>query len=73
MYLINVLHIPNVLAAARDLSTTELFKQQNVVLSEEWSTSVSVGDNVDFILNPNDKPGHEEGDIVKDKHSDDNN
>ena len=58
---------PNVvLATARYLSTTELFKQQNVVLSEEWNTSVGVGDNVDFIVNPNDKSGHEEGDIVKD-------
>ena len=50
-----------VLAAARYLSTTELFKQHNFVLSEEWNTSVGVGDSVDFTLNPNDKPGHEEG------------
>ena len=61
------------LAAARYLSTTELFKQHNVVLSEEWNTSVGVGGSVDFIVNPNDKPGHEKGDIVKDKPSDDNN
>ena len=42
-------------------------------LTEEWNNSVGVGDNVDLIVNPNDKPGHEEGDIVKDKPSDDNN
>ena len=61
------------LAAARYLSTTKLFKQQNVVLSEEWNNSIDVGDSVNFIVNPNDKPGHEEGDIIKDKPSDDNN
>ena len=72
-YLYETIRSKVLLAAARYLSTTELFKQQNVVLSEEWNTSVGVGDSVDFIVNPNDKPGHEEGDIVQDKPSDDNN
>ena len=60
------------LAAARFLSTTELFKQQNVVLSDERDSRVGVGDSVDFIVNLNDKDVHE-GDIIKDKPSDETN
>ena len=50
---------PNVvLEAARYLSNTELFKQEKVVVSEDWVNSVSrTGTiNVNFIVNPNDKP-----------------
>ena len=50
---------PNVvLEAARYLSNTELFKLEKVVVSEDWVNSVSrTGtDNVNFIVNPNDKP-----------------
>ena len=61
-YLYVTIRTKVVLAAARYLSTTELFKQATkFVLSEEWNTSVGVGDSVDFTLNPNDKPGHKEG------------
>ena len=50
---------PNVvLEAARYLSDTELFKLEKVVVSEDWVNTVSrTGtDNVNFIVNPNDKP-----------------
>ena len=46
------------LEAARYLSNTELFKLEKVVVSEDWVNSVSrTGtDNVNSIVNPNDKP-----------------
>ena len=50
---------PNVvLEAARYLSTTELFKLEKVVVSEDWVNSVArTGtNNVNFIVNPNDEP-----------------
>ena len=50
---------PNVvLEAARYLSTTELFKLEKVVVSEDWVNSVSRtgSNNVNFIVNQNDKP-----------------
>ena len=50
---------PNVvLEAARYLSNTELFKLEKVVVSEDWVNTVSrTGTvNVNFIVNPNDKP-----------------
>ena len=50
---------PNVvLEAARYLSTTELFKLQKVVVSEDWVNSVArTGtNNVNFIVNPNYEP-----------------
>ena len=50
---------PNVvLEAARYLSNTELFKLERVVVSEDWVNSVSRTGavNVNFIVNPNDKP-----------------
>ena len=50
---------PNVvLEAARYLSTTELFKLEKVVVSEDWVNSVSRtgSGNVNFIVNPNDEP-----------------
>ena len=50
---------PNVvLEAARYLSNTELFKLEKVVVSEDWTKSVSGtgSDNVNFIVNPNDEP-----------------
>ena len=57
------------LEAARYLSTTELCKQQKVVLSEEWNSSVGSNDAVDLIVNPNDKlctdTIPDEGDIFK--------
>ena len=46
------------LEAARYLSTTDLFKLEKVVVSEDWVNSVSrtgSGD-VNFIVNPNDEP-----------------
>ena len=50
---------PNVvLEAARYLSTTELFKLEKVVVSEDWVNSVArTGtNNVNFIVNPSDEP-----------------
>ena len=50
---------PNVvLESARYLSNTELFKLENVVVSEDWVKTVSrTGTvNVNFIVNPNDNP-----------------
>ena len=50
---------PNVvLEAARYLSNTELFKLEKVVVSENWTNSVSGtgSDNVNFFVNPNDEP-----------------
>ena len=50
---------PNVvLEAARYLSTTELFKLEKVVVSEDWVNSVTAtgSGNVNFIVNPNDEP-----------------
>ena len=50
---------PNVLLeAARYLSTTELFKLEKVVVSEDWVNSVArTGtNNVNFIVNPNGEP-----------------
>ena len=50
---------PNVvLEAARYLSNTELFKLEKVVVSVDWVNTVSrTGTiNVNFIVNPNDKP-----------------
>ena len=50
---------PNVvLEAARYLSNTELFKLEKVVLSEDWVYTVlrTGTDNINFIVNPNDKP-----------------
>ena len=52
-YLYETIRPKVVLAAVRFLSTTELFKQQNVVLSDEWDSRVGVGDSVDFIVNLN--------------------
>ena len=40
-YLYETIRPKAVLAAARYLSTTKLFKQQNVVLSEEWNNSIT--------------------------------
>ena len=49
---------PNVvLEAALYLSNTELFKQQKVSLSEDWVNSVKGSTDVNFIVNPTDKPG----------------
>ena len=50
---------PNVvLEAARYLSTTEIFKLEKVVVSEDWVNSVTRtgSSNVKFIVNPNDEP-----------------
>ena len=50
---------PNVvLEAARYLSTTEIFKLEKVVVSEDWVNSVTrtCSGNVNFIVNPNDEP-----------------
>ena len=50
---------PNVvLAAARYLSTTELFKLEMVVVSEDWVNSVTRtgSGNFNFIVNPNNEP-----------------
>ena len=50
---------PNVvLEAARYLSTTEFFKLEKVIVSENWVNSVSRtgSGNVNFIVNPNDEP-----------------
>ena len=46
------------LEAARYLSTTELFKLEKVVVSEDWVNSVSRtgSGNVNYIVNPNDEP-----------------
>ena len=72
-YLYETIRPRVVLEAARYLSTTELCKQQKVVLSEEWNSSVGLTDAVDFIVNPNDKlctdTIPDEGDILKNETS----
>ena len=50
---------PNVvLEAARYLSTTEIFKLEKVVVSEDWVNCVTRAGsgNVNIIVNPNDEP-----------------
>ena len=49
---------PNVLLeATRFLTTTELFKQEKIVVLDDWGNSVSeINTHVDLIVNPNDKP-----------------
>ena len=62
------------LETARYLSTTELSKQQKVVLSWEWNSFLGLTDNVDFIVNCNDKLCADTipdgGDILKNETSD---
>ena len=48
---------PNVvLEATRFLTTTELFKQEKIVVSDDWGNSVSkINTHVDFIVNPSEQ------------------
>ena len=68
-YLYETIRQNVVLEAARYLSTTEIFKLEKVVVSENWVNSVTRSGSgyVNFIVNPNDEPC----DIVIDEEQED--